>query len=78
MKDRAKSDRLTVGVLAAGALAIGCCAGLPVVTGVIAGIGGVAFGGMTAAAILLVLGGLMLIRPRCHACVPSSPKGPAR
>ncbi|MGI8920070.1 MAG: hypothetical protein ACR2HD_00105 [Solirubrobacteraceae bacterium] len=78
MKGDAKSGRFTIGGLAAGALAIGCCAGLPLVAGVIAGIGGLAFGGITAAAVLLVLGGSMLIRRRRQACAPRSPEGPTR
>ncbi len=78
MTKGAKPDRLTVGAVAAGMLAVGCCASLPVAVGVIASIGGVALGSIVAVALLVVLGGFALVRRRRRACSPSSSRGVAR
>ncbi len=78
MTNRPKSDPVTGGAIAAGAIAVACCAGLPLAAGAIAAIGGLAFGAIAAAGLLLLIGGFALIRRRRHACTPSSQHKPAR
>ncbi len=72
MTDGPKSDPVAVGVIATGVLAVACCAWLPVGAGTIAAIGGLAFGAISAAVFLLLVGGFALIRRHRHACAPSS------
>ncbi len=66
----AKSDRFTGRALAAGVLAVACCAGTPLAAGAVAAIGGLAFGVIAAAVILVLVGGLLLIRRRHHESAP--------
>jgi hypothetical protein len=78
MTGAAKDDRVAIGALGAGVLAVGCCAGIPLAAGAIAAIGGLAFGAIAAAVLLMVAVGVVLIRRRRHSCARSSPNGPVR
>lgn len=64
MNEQSPTDWLTIGAVVGGVLAVGCCAGLPLFAAAIAAVGGVAFGGITAVVLLVVLGGLMVLRRR--------------
>lgn len=78
MTEKPKSDPLTGGAIAAGALTVAYCAGLPIAAGAIAAIGGLAFGAIAASALFLLVGGFALIRRRRQACAPSSQHKPSR
>ncbi len=78
MTDKPKSHPVTVGAIAAGVLAVACCAGLPLAAGTIVAIGGLAFGAITASVLLVLVGGFALIRRRRNACALLSPHKPAR
>jgi len=74
--EQSKSDRLTLGVFVAGVLAIGCCAGIPLAAGAVVAIGGFAFGAIAFAVLLVLVGGLALLRRRRHACPSLTPSEP--
>jgi len=77
MTEQPKNDRVTIGAIAAGALAVGCCAGLPLAAGAIAAIGALAFGGIAAFVLLVLLAVFAWTRRRRHRCIPASPQGPS-
>jgi hypothetical protein len=78
MTEQAKTDRITIGAAAAGVLAIGCCAGIPLAAGAIAAVGGLAFGAIAAAVVLTLGLGVALLRRRRHGCPPAAPNEPVR
>jgi hypothetical protein len=78
MTRHAGTDPVTVGAVGAGVLAVACCAGIPLMAGAIAVIGGLAFGAIACAVLLVLGGGVALFRRRRHACPPSAPNEPLR
>jgi hypothetical protein len=77
MTDPPKADRLTIGTTAAGVIAVGCCAGIPLAASAIAAIGSFAFGAIAGTVVLVLVIGVTLVRRR-RPCATSSPHEPLR